>query len=74
MHILRQFVTSGGCNGAGPVRLITTVREGATRRAPPRQHSRPCDVEASKQPRADTQRKTTHGIVNSAAMNTGLHV
>lgn len=60
-YILRQSVTLGGCSGAGPVCLITTVREGATRRAPPRQHSRPCDIAASKQPRADTQRRTTHG-------------
>ena len=61
MHILRQSVTSRGCNGAGPVLLITTERDGATWWAPPRQHSRPCDVVASKRPRADMQRRTTHG-------------
>lgn len=36
-------------------RALTTVRERATRRAPPRQHSKPCDITASKWPRADTQ-------------------
>lgn len=35
------------------------MRERATRRAPPRQHSKPCDITASKWPRADTQWRTT---------------